>query len=113
MATTLTWILGAIAGTVLWSGLLRLPGHLARWLCAPYGIPGPAAMMVSMLASVAFLLLLVVGVLLGLELIIHRAPSTEEAKQTREILFISSILGYAAIPVVIRLEAMITGRRKS
>jgi hypothetical protein len=95
----LTWILGGIAGSVLWSAFLRLPGHLARWLCAPYDQPGRVVMAVSMLVSVIFLGLIVIGVLLGLSMLIGGSTGEYDAKKLREILFISSILGYTIIPI--------------
>jgi ABC-type Mn2+/Zn2+ transport system permease subunit len=112
MEIALTWILGAIAGSVLWSAFLRLPGHLARWLCAPYDNPGRVAMAVSMLASVIFLALIVVGALLGLSLMIGSTVDADNAKKLRETLFLSSILGYAVVPVLIRIERSFTSRRK-
>jgi ABC-type Mn2+/Zn2+ transport system permease subunit len=112
MDLTLVWILGAVAGAVLWSGFLRLPGHLARWLCEPYGQPGRVAMVVSMLISVAALGLVVVGALLGLSQMIGASIAEGDAKRLRGILFISSILGYALVPVLIRAERLLFGRRK-
>jgi hypothetical protein len=108
----LTWIMGAIVGSVLWAAFLRLPGHLARWLCAPYNNPGRVAMAVSMLVSVAFLTLVVIGALLGLSLMIGRPVGEDDPKIIRGIVFVSSILGYTLIPLLIRIERLITGRRK-
>ena len=112
MTITLTWILGAIAGAVLWSAFLRLPGHLARWLCAPFDHPGRVTVVLSMVVSVAFLALMVIGALLGLCQLIDHTADAEDAKRLREVLFISSILGYAVIPVLARLEELIGGRGK-
>jgi hypothetical protein len=107
-----TWILGAIAGAVLWSALLRLPGPLARWLCAPYDRPGRLAMAVSMLVSIVFLLVMVIGALIALSLFIGLPTHAEDAKKLRGILFVSSIIGFIVIPTLIRLEGLIHGRRK-
>ena len=112
MTIVLIWVLGAVAGSVLWSAFLRLPGYLARWLCAPFDHPGRVAMVTSLLVSLVFLAMAVVGALLGLALIIDRNAVGEDAKKVLGILWISSWLGYFTIPVIVRLEHQITARRK-
>lgn len=106
-----TRILGVIAGAVLWSALLRLPGRLPRWLCAPYDRPGRLAMVVSMLVSIVFLLVTVIGALVALSLFIGVPAHAEDAKKIRGILFLSSIIGFVMIPTLIRVEGLIHGRR--
>ena len=111
--TLLVWILGAVVGAVAWAAFLRLPGQLARWLCAPYGKPGPFAMALSLLISVSFLTLAVVGIFLGLSKLIESGTSTQllNIKEVRGVLFLSSLLGYVSIPAAIRIEQLFRRQR--
>jgi hypothetical protein len=105
--TWLAGILGAVCGAVVWSMLLRLPSLLAQWLCKPFGTPHRLAMVVSMAFSVIFLGLLAIGVLMTLTLLITSGPtvrSDHDLRVIRGIVFVSSWVGYAVVPIVMRLE---------
>jgi hypothetical protein len=111
MMNWLAGILGAVCGAIVWSMLLRLPLPLARWLCAPFGKPRRGAMIVSMTFSVVFLSLVSVSMLLKLSSVItngygHTMWSDRDLKILRGIIFISSWLGYAVVPIVMRLEKL-------
>lgn len=105
--TWLAGILGAVCGAVVWSMLLRLPSLLAQWLCRPFGTPRRLAMAISMAFSAIFLGLLAIGVLMALTLLITSGPAVwndHDLRVIRATVFVSSWVGYAVIPIVIRLE---------
>jgi hypothetical protein len=107
------WILGSFVGAVAWAAMLRLPGPLAQWLCAPYGSPGPISKALALTISLGFLLLVLVGSLLGLAHLIEAGSSPTidvDARKLRGVLFLASLLGYVLVPLIMRLEGS-AGRR--
>lgn len=109
----LMWISGAAAGAVGWSALLRFPGRLARWLCAPYGKPDRLGAMVALALALVFLMLAIIGMMIGLSSLFFSETTPDSMKRkVRGIIALSSLIGYALLPIVIRLERSMGGRKK-
>ncbi|WP_152640569.1 hypothetical protein [Xanthomonas sp. MUS 060] len=108
--TWLIFIVSASVGAVLWSAFLRLPSALARWLCSPFGQPGSFGMVVSLAISIFFLAIVLCAILMGLAYFFEmQAIADFSSRKIRGFVFISSLGGYALIPVVIRLEHIFRG----
>jgi hypothetical protein len=107
-------ILGFVTGTVVWPAFIRLPPQLARWLCAPYGPPSRLGIISSFLASIMFLTIVLILFFIELSYLITApdVPSTLEAKHVRGIVFISSLFGYALLPIITRIERIVSQRKE-
>ena len=117
--TALPWVFGAIVGMVMWSVIRRLPGELARWLCAPFGNSSRNALVVVTFLS--FALLIISGILFQISLVNLFAPSVgalgyPDRRRIGSEVFAASLVGYMALQIFLQLDklrtAIVSKRRR-
>jgi ABC-type Fe3+ transport system permease subunit len=61
MAAAISIFLGFIIGATVWPAFRLIPA-VARWLCQPFGPPGPLTRIVALIISSLFLLLAIITI---------------------------------------------------